>query len=57
MNALSRLYVLRKGESVGVLNRDETGLWKFRYTADWMKNPDAFPLTPALPLREEVFSV
>lgn len=56
MNALSRLYVLREGESVGVLNRDETGLWKFRYTADWMKNPGAFPLTPAFPLREEAFS-
>lgn len=38
------------GAPVGTL-RDEQDVWSFEYAPEWVANPQAFPLSPALPLQ------
>ena len=45
------LQVLIDGQVVGRL-RDERDLWSFEYTSDWLQNPDAYALSPHLPLQQ-----
>lgn len=42
------------GQPVGTL-RQEQGYWSFQYAAEWLANGEAFPLSPALPLRAEKY--
>lgn len=44
------LQVLINGEWVGTLV-DENNVWGFQYAQAWCARPDAFPISPALPLQ------
>lgn len=39
---------------VGTL-RDENGYWAFQYAPEWLADSERYPLSPALPLREDKF--
>lgn len=39
---------------VGYL-RDEGGFWTFEYDQNWIARPDNYPISPALPVRQEKF--
>jgi len=40
------------GEQIGSLH-EVNGIWAFRYTEAWLKNPQRFALSPYLPLKDE----
>lgn len=40
------------GNSVGILH-EENGIWIFRYSDAWLKNPDSYALSPHLPLKND----
>ncbi|MEI8385535.1 MAG: HipA domain-containing protein [Nitrosomonadaceae bacterium] len=40
------------GDPVGTLH-EENGIWTFRYSDEWLKNPDGYALSPHLPLRTD----
>lgn len=40
------------GRPVGVL-KEEGAVWSFQYDPDWLRDPEAFPLSPKLPLKAE----
>lgn len=44
------LHAFIEGTRVGTL-RESSGSWAFRYHADWLQSPAAFPLSPSLPLQ------
>ena len=50
-----KLNVFYKSERVGVLLEDESEHLSFRYSADWLNNPDAIPLSLSLSLDEKTF--
>jgi serine/threonine-protein kinase HipA len=52
---MKRLIVYLNGEHVGALGQDRSGLLKFRYSPEWLNQPDALPLSRSLPLRNEPF--
>ena len=50
-----KLNIFYESEQVGTLVEDEEELLSFRYSADWLDNPDSFPLSLALKLEEKPF--
>jgi serine/threonine-protein kinase HipA len=42
------------GKTAGLLTEDENG-YTFQYSADYMKSPDAIPVSRLLPLQAEPF--
>ncbi|MEN1928011.1 HipA domain-containing protein [Luteimonas sp. MJ250] len=40
------------GDPVGVL-AESAGVWTFTYSAEWLRRPDRYPLSPSLPLVTE----
>ena len=51
MSAERRLSVSTNGRAIGALV-EQDGIWAFEYDAAWCQAPDAFPLSPALPLSD-----
>ncbi|MGF6768518.1 serine/threonine-protein kinase HipA [Paraburkholderia sp. GAS199] len=51
---VKQLIAWANGERMGVL-QDENDIWSFAYDAKWVASKQAFPLSPAFPLREEPF--
>lgn len=45
---MSSLNLWINGEQVGVLE-EQNNIWAFRYTPEWIANPEGFDLSPALP--------
>ena len=52
---MRRLMVYLSGEPVGTLHQDDSGLLGFRYAPEWLRRPDAAPLSRSLPLQSEAF--
>lgn len=52
---MSKLYVFYEDKKVGVLIKDDELIYSFKYDEHWLKNPNNFPLSFALPLTNEVF--
>ncbi|MEX3958623.1 HipA domain-containing protein [Trinickia sp. EG282A] len=49
-----QLVAWANGERMGVVE-DQDDIWSFAYDARWLISKNAFPLSPAFPLREEPF--
>ena len=52
MSPERRLSVSSNGRSIGAL-LEQDGIWTWVYDDVWLRAPDAFPLSPALPLSEQ----
>jgi serine/threonine-protein kinase HipA len=52
---MKRLIVYLRGERVGALDEDDSGLLEFRYAPEWAGRSDAMPLSRSLPLQTEPF--
>jgi len=52
---MKRLIVYLNREPVGILDQDDSGLLRFHYGPEWLKRPDAAPLSRSLPLQSEPF--
>lgn len=52
MNALT---VFLNNEKVGSLEQEGSGLLRFSYESSWLTDPNAFPISRSLPLREQPF--
>ncbi len=48
--------VYRNGEEVGVLQKDDAGLYLFQYTPSYVQKEDALSISVHFPLQEEVFT-
>ncbi|KPQ02750.1 MAG: serine/threonine-protein kinase HipA [Idiomarinaceae bacterium HL-53] len=49
---MRQLNVFINNAHIGVLS-ENNGLWQFQYEPSWLKQKNAFPLTPYLPLQED----
>lgn len=52
---MRRLVAYWRAQRVGTLDQDDSGLISFCYEQDWLRQPDALPLSRSLPLQGEVF--
>ncbi|MFT6632386.1 MAG: serine/threonine-protein kinase HipA [Bacteriovoracaceae bacterium] len=52
---MSKLNVFYKESLVGTLSRDSDLITSFSYSAQWLKDKDAFKLSLAMPLQKEIF--
>ena len=52
---MSKLNVFYEDQKVGELIRDKELIHSFRYDSEWLKSPQKFQLSLALPLQEEAF--
>lgn len=52
---MKELFVYYEDTKVGKIQVDEEGIYSFCYEDSWRKNPEAFPLSLALPLSQERF--
>lgn len=52
----SQLFVVLSNNPVGQIVLDEKRRWIFQYDSAWLKNPNAFPISIQLPLREAAFN-
>jgi len=48
--------VYRNGEEIGVLQKDDAGVYLFQYTSHYLQSEDALSISVHFPLQEEVFS-
>jgi len=48
--------VYRNGEEIGLLQKDDVGLYLFQYSPYYLKSEDALSISVHFPLQEEVFS-
>jgi serine/threonine-protein kinase HipA len=55
MNNKDKLNIFYEDLKVGELYRDGELLYSFQYQDDWVKNPQAFALSLAMPLQQEVY--
>ena len=51
-----KLYIHYDTKIVGILTEDENSMPHFSYDSSWTADQDAFPLSLALPLREEPYT-
>ncbi len=52
---MRRLIAYWHTQRVGTLEQDDNGLLSFRYEPDWLRQPQALPLSRSLPLQAETF--
>ena len=48
--------VYRNGEEIGLLQKDDEGLYLFQYTPHYLQSEDVLSISVHFPLQEEVFS-
>ena len=48
--------VYRNAEEIGLLQKDDVGVYLFQYTSNYLQNEDALSISVHFPLQEEVFS-
>ncbi len=53
--AARTLIASANGVRMGTL-ADDKGIWSFAYDPQWLASPTAYPLSPAFPLRADVFT-
>lgn len=52
---MKALTVYLNNEKVGTLEQEGSGLLRFSYESSWLTDPNAFPISRSLPLREQPF--
>jgi serine/threonine-protein kinase HipA len=48
--------VYRNAEEIGLLQKDDAGLYLFQYSSSYVQNDDALSISVHFPLQEEVFT-
>ena len=52
---MQKVNVYRNGEEIGLLQKDDAGLYLFQYISNYLQNDDALSISVHFPLQEEVF--
>ena len=53
---MQKAKVYRNGEEIGLLQKDDAGVYSFQYASGYLQNEEALSISVHFPLREEVFS-
>ena len=48
--------VYRNGDEIGLLQKDDTGLYLFQYTPHYLQSENALSISVHFPLQKEIFS-
>ena len=48
--------VYRNDKEIGLLQKDDVGVYHFQYSTDYIKNEEALSISVHFPLKEEAFS-
>ncbi len=52
---MQKARVYRNGEEIGLLQKDDAGIYLFQYMLHYLENEDAVSISVHFPLQEEVF--